>query len=453
MRELGHTDGGTPTSASMREPAQPTDLKAVSAADQKRRSRSAIGACFRLLAFSGLVLVLSQSRLRAEDVTTANGGWNGLSELLEIAAQDGDTTRPSRIDVSHLSVNDGLLIVHPVQPLPTSELAKFMRSGGRVAVADDFGSGGRFLATFGMTLRDAEGEPQRLLRGNPAWPVASPVVAHALTDGVSALVTNRPRVLYHPTLTPVFELSGDLGAVVLSGAVGGGRLVAIADSSVLINNMLEFEGNRQFARDLVRFIRGRGPSARLVIADSATRWEIGTRTFEQPLAQLAAALERLSHPPLPPLAIVVLSGALAGLLLSVAATSLPRRSAYGRRAYLQGSECAAGMAGRVNHYASGERSLLSPLLTLKGELEQQAADVLRPPGQLQRVELLNGLVAAGFRRELAQELGQFLQTVDRMQDASTIQAKPVSVRHFSELVALGRRILAELEAHSAAART
>jgi hypothetical protein len=437
----------------MRESQQARELTAYSSGSAQRGQLYRLGTAFRLLTFSGLVLVLSQSRVLAEEIATDNVGWNGLSELLEIAAQEGDVTRQARVDVAHLSTNDGLLIIHPVQPLPTAELAKFMRSGGRVAVADDFGAGGRFLATFGMTLRDVDGEPVRALRGNPAWPIAAPVVAHALTDGVSALVTNHPRTLYHPTLTPVFELSGDLGAVVLSGAVGGGRLVAIADASVLINNMLEFEGNRQFARDLVRFIRGRGPNARLLIADSATRWEIGTRSFEQPLAQLASTLERLSHPNLPPLAIVVLSGALAGLLLSVAATSLPRRSAYGRRAYLQGSEILAGMAGRVTHYAAGERSLLSPLLTLKIELEQQAADVLRPNAQLQRNELLQGLVLAGLRPELARELGQFLQAVDRLQDASTAQAKPVSVRHFSELVALGRRILTELEAHSAAARS
>jgi hypothetical protein len=441
----------------MRELPQPADLTSHFARLARPDLRRAFGAAFRLLTFSGLVLVLSQSRVEAEEITADNPGWNGLSELLAIAEQEGDTTRASRVDVSQLSPDDGLLIVHPVHPLPTSELAKFMRNGGRVAVADDFGAGANFLATFGMTLRDAEGEPARALRGNPAWPIAGPVVQHALTDGVSALVTNHPRVLYHETLTPVFELSGGLGAVVLSGAVGGGRLVAIADSSVLINNMLGFEshlgfeGNRTFARDLVRFIRGRSPGARLLIADSATQWEIGTRSLEKPLAQLSSTLLKVSHPQLPPLAIVVLSGALAGLLLSIAATSLPRRSAYGRRAYLQASECASGMAGRVNHYASGDRSLLSPLLTLKGELEQQAADVLKPSAQLQRTEMLQGLVALGLRADLARELGQFLHAVDRLQDASAVQAKPVSVRHFSELVALGRRILAELDAHSAAA--
>lgn len=401
-------------------------------------------AAARDAAFFGLALVLGPSRVCAEDLSTDNSGWNGLSDLLEIAAQDGNTTRAERIDVSHLSPEDSLLIVHPVQPLPTSEIAKFMRAGGRVAIADDYGSGQLFLATFGMGLREARSEPASSLRGNPAWPLAVPAVAHALTDGVQALVTNHPRALQHPSLTPVFSLAADKGAVVLSGAVGGGRLVAIADGSILINNMLQFDGNRRFAHNLVRFIRGHGPDARLLIADSETRWEIGTRSFRRPLAQLASALERLSRPDLPPLAIVVLSGALAGLLLSVAATSLPRRSAYGRRAYLRSSECVAGMAGRVSAYAAGERSLLAPLLSLKSELERQAGDRLRPSAQLQRAELLSGLVAEGLRPELAKELGEFLHAVDRLQDASTIHGAPVTVRQFSELVAAGRRILAEL---------
>lgn len=363
-----------------------------------------------------------------------------------MAAQDGDTKAPESVDVSHLSTDDGLLIIHPVQPLPTSDLAAFMRKGGRVAIADDFGTAERFLTTFGMSLRDIDVEPAHALRGNPAWPIAAPVVAHTLTDGVSALVTNHPRTLYHPSLTPLFNLSERGGAVVLSGAVGAGRLVAIADSSVLINNMLQFEGNRRFALNLVHFIRGRGPSARLIIADSSVRWEVGTRAFQRPLAQLASALERLSHPQLPPLAVVVLSGALAGLLLSAAATSLPRRSAYGRRAYLRSSECVAGMAGRVGRYAAGERSLLAPILSLKAELEQRAAERVHPTSQLQRAELLRDLIGTGVRPEVAQELGAFLHAVDRIQDASTMHGTPVTVRQFSELVSSGRRILADLSA-------
>jgi hypothetical protein len=271
------------------------------------------------------------------------------------------------------------------------------------------------------------------------------VVAHALTDGVTALVTNRPRVLHHPSLTPVFGFGDDVGAVVLSGAVGSGRLVAVADSSVLINNTLELEGNRNFARNLARFIRGRGPGARLLIADSDTRWELGSRSLHHPLAQLASALDRLARPQLPPLAVIVLSAGLAGLLLSVAATSLPRRSAYGRRAYLRGNDCVAGMAGRVSTYAAGDRNLLTPLLYLKSELERRAAEranALSEPAQ--------GASGNGdFHPEAARELRMFLHTVERLQQASSTHGTPVNVRQFSELVAVGRRILADLDARGA----
>ena len=139
--------------------------------------------------------------------------------------------------------------------------------------------------------------------------------------------------------------------------------------------------------------------------------------------------------------------ALAGLLLGIAATSLPRSSAYARRAYLQSVECISGMAGRVTHYAGGERSLLAPLLSLKRELERRAADNVRASHQqLQRADLLRALTAAGHRPQLAAELGHFMTEVDRLQDASAIHATPVTVRQFSELVGVGRRILTDLDA-------
>ncbi|MET0384947.1 MAG: hypothetical protein ABW321_03260, partial [Polyangiales bacterium] len=305
---------------------------------------------------------------------------------------------------------------------------------------DDFGEGRRFFATFGMGLNEPRAEPAAVLRENTHLPIASPIVSHALADGVDALVTNHPQVLYHPTLTPVFGLAGEQAAVVLSGAVGSGRLVAISDSSLLINNMLQFRGNRQFARNLVRFLRGPTRSGTLLIADSETRWQQSSRTLQRPLAEIAGALDRMSHLQLPRLAVTLFSTVLAGLLLSMVVTSLPRRSAYARRAYLQTIECVAGMAGRVSHYASGEHSLLAPLSSLKREIEYRAASLLRAPTQLQRSEVVKALNELGGPT-LGTELGQFMADVDRLQDTSAL----VSARRFSELVASGRRILADLD--------
>jgi hypothetical protein len=398
-----------------------------------------------------LWLVFASSSVRAEELSVRQRGWNGLSKLLELARADGPVLTPDQIDVEGLGMTDALLIVHPTAPLPNAELANFLRRGGRLAVADDFGTGRGLFAVFGMGLHEPATAGLHTLRGNPALPVASPVVGHALADGVDALVTNHPQVLHHRLLAPIFSLSGEQGAVVLSGAVGQGRLIAISDASVFINNMLEFRGNRVFARNLLHFLRGSAAQSRLTIADSDTRWQAGLRKFatDHPLTRLSGALSRVAKPHLPPLAVVALSIALAGLLLSAAATSLPRRSAYARRAYLQSEEVPAGMAGRVSHYATADRNLLGPLLVLKRELEHRMVAVARIAGQPQRQQVLQTLREQGVGVATVDELAELLRAVDRLEEtALAAPSTKVSARLFSELVTSGRRILAVLDAAS-----
>jgi hypothetical protein len=390
-----------------------------------------------------LWLVFDPSRASAEDLRVEETKWNGLSEFFALAASEGAAQRPEWIDVTRLTGQEALLVIHPVIPLPANDLAKFMRRGGRVAVADDFGAGRRFFATFGMGLHEPKAEALSFLRHNARLPIATPIVGHALADGVDALVTNHPQILYHPTLTPVFGLARDRAAVVLSGAVGSGRLVAISDASVFINNMLQFRGNRVFARNLIRFLHGPGRSGTLLIADSETRWQQSARALQRPISEVSSALDRLSHLQLPRLAVTMFSTVLAGLLLSMVVTSLPKRSAYARRAYLQSVECSAGMAGRVSHYADGDRSLLVPLGYLKRELEQRATERARIGTAVNRAEVQKVLGDLGAGT-LANEFGQLMTDIDRLQETNA----PVSTRRFSELVGSGRRILADLDAFS-----
>jgi hypothetical protein len=210
--------------------------------------------------------------------------------------------------------------------------------------------------------------------------------------------------------------------------------------------MLEFPGNRAFARNLLHFLRA-SPSTRLYIAGSDTLWMSGFRhlTTGNPLARLAAALAQLARPQLPALAVLALSIVLAAVLLAAAATALPKRSAYARRAYLRTPECVAGMAGRVGYYAGAERSYLGPLLVLKLEVERRLVARLHSQGQPHRDQVLEGLRAAGWSEDQVRELADFMQGVDRLQDASVGTEMRVSGRQFSELVASGRRILVDLD--------
>lgn len=394
------------------------------------------------------LLVFSRGGAGAEDLSVEQRGWNGLSELLELARKEATVLTPNRLDASQLDSSDALLVVHPVTPLPTPQLIKFLRKGGRLAIADDFGTGRTLFAAFGTGMHEPGRHTPRALRNNPQLAVATPVIAHALADGVDALVTNHPQVIYHPDLTPIFALDQAAGAIVLSGAVDKGRLVAISDSSLLINNMLELPGNRAFARNLVRFLRG-VEQRRLYIAGSDTQWLSGIRalTTGNPLARVSAALSQLAKPRLPALAVLALSVVLAAVLLAAAATALPRRSAYARRAYLIAPEVGAGMAGRVNYYASRSRNFLAPLLVLKLEIEHRLVAHLRAQRMLARDEVLRALrESGGLSATRLDDVAEFLRSVDRLQESSLVQEQEVPARRFSELVALGRRILAELDA-------
>ncbi|MCZ7678948.1 MAG: DUF4350 domain-containing protein [Sandaracinaceae bacterium] len=84
-----------------------------------------------------------------DDFATSGGAWNSVSELMQIARQRGVEPRiAERLDVGTLGPTDSLLILHPRAALPARELTAFLRSGGRVLLADDFGAGDSLLEAF-----------------------------------------------------------------------------------------------------------------------------------------------------------------------------------------------------------------------------------------------------------------------------------------------------------------
>src|SRR5687768_11025629 len=184
-----------------------------------------------------------------EDFATEGGAWNSVSELMQLARDRGITIEvPARLDAGTLSPADALLILSPDEPLPSREITAFLRAGGRVLLADDFGAGDSLLGTFEIGRGPPSTASALKLRGNPALLVARPHGQHRLTREVTALVSNHPAMVYHRELSPIFELHrGE--ALVLAGAVGEGRLVVLSDPSVLIDNMLELRGNRRFAEN------------------------------------------------------------------------------------------------------------------------------------------------------------------------------------------------------------
>ncbi len=191
--------------------------------------------------------------------------WEGCSRLIEVAREELGPSRVlvlDEVDYEKLGPADGLLLIHPEGSYDLDELATFMKQGGRLAVADDFGDGNRLLERFRIERGPAPSDPLQMLHGNPQLPIAIPASGHPIVADVGQVVLNHPTTVSHPDLSVLLRIpraGGDQGPeVALAGQVGEGRLVAIGDPSIFINSMMRYPGNRSLARNLAAYLLDAG---------------------------------------------------------------------------------------------------------------------------------------------------------------------------------------------------
>jgi hypothetical protein len=293
------------------------------------------------------------------DYDPASKDWNGLSSLVDTAAKaDVVVTVQSELNWSTLTEEEVLLLLSPNKP-PSGgdrqQLLRFLQAGGRVIVADDFRSGNEWLQGLGLALGEAPvaepgAQPTPGWQGNTAWPqveVIGPTNAPRpawLRDTARYAPTEflahnlqQPLVLNHPASVAAAGPRGQQAAVwglygpgwaVPDGAgwlaetgVEGGRLLVLADPSVLVNAMLgRFHDNRQFAANLLRYycVQERPCTVRAVSGDIRTTGEFtparsqrtpGFRAGLEQLADWLLALSDLAKGPLvqPALLLVLLA--------------------------------------------------------------------------------------------------------------------------------------------------
>ncbi len=214
--------------------------------------------------FSRVLLVLMLASLlpvRAFAGAFELGGrdWEGLGDFVNIARTelaDGQVVPTGTLDFKTLRPDDGVVIFHPTANLDVESLSSFMRNGGRVILLDDYGSGGALLEHFKLARVPMPARPTQSLRNRPELAIAEPVSSHPVTSDVKHVVTNHATGLSHPDLSSILAVHA-VGQpdvlVAVAGMVGQGRLLAVGDPSILINNMLRYPGNRQFGKNLVHY--------------------------------------------------------------------------------------------------------------------------------------------------------------------------------------------------------
>jgi hypothetical protein len=396
--------------------------------------------------FSVTLFSIGSHAAAQPDYGPQNEEWNGLSELVDLADEEGvEIATADSIALDTLTPLDAVLLVYPREEPPVSSLSAFMRAGGRVAVLDDFGEGDEVLSVYRIERRQGRADAPEL-RSNPNLPLARPLTRHALTDGVSTLVANHPATLSHPELEPLFAFEEPASALVLAGAVGEGRLVAISDPSVVINNMVEFRDNRRFAQNLVRYLGASG--GRVYLAGPETEWtgSFGDAGAAGPFAAIQTWLDELAHAEFAPALLMLASIALGLGLVLAALFGLPRRSPYEDAAMFGRHPVSGGFIGRVAYFRRRPNDLIQPALVYKFELESELVRRLNLGGRTLLRDVVSALRDHGLSEQDVQSTRGLLLALDSLREKQDHPPAPprVTAARLREIVRTGDAVLERL---------
>ncbi len=342
--------------------------------------------------------------VRADPYDPTSGAWDGLSTLVEMAHSEGiEVTVPSRIDPSDLLPRRALVIVAPATPLPRSALVAFVERGGRMLVADDTGGAAALLQAFGVAFDPDPPALPPLLEGSRDFPIALPGKGrwHPLLTNVDAVVTNQPAAVHHPRVRPLLGLGpcepagpdcSERPGILLSGIVGKGRMVALADPSAIIDGMQRFMGNRNLLRAILLYLT-EGGRRHLLLAPPSTSWTLpDTERLEEatlpPLTRFRRHLAELGRRSAPLWLLRALALALTLMLAALALSRMRPHDPYRPETMLPPPEDPGGMAGRLAFHAEHPDALAFALQTWERSLRRELARTLGLRPQADTRELL-----------------------------------------------------------------
>lgn len=208
---------------------------------------------------------------------TYNPTWDGTAELRRIASDADAEPRIIENTSAYRDVQPRGTVAVILSPdssyrdTELQQLRRFIRDGGTLVVAEDFGSHGNEILTgidssvrFDTRLLRDEREYHRA----PDFPVVEPVADHPLVSDVESLTLNHGTVIEPAEATvvvassPYGYLDGNRNGapdpdetlrsrpVVTVERMGDGRVIAVGDPSLFINAMLDRGGNRVFVTNL-----------------------------------------------------------------------------------------------------------------------------------------------------------------------------------------------------------
>jgi len=254
------------------------------------------GSLMLLLGFFYPILgVSAQSRIqkkqRNKDFNPVSDQWFGMSEWMILAGQMGLKVKSPRVwDWKNADVRKPILIVAPRdQELDTKQLFEFVKQGGRVLIADDFGEGLPILRALGLKSARTPISPvmwkaQKYIDIHRTLPIYGQETDFLLRQA-NFLFLNIPQWLeldnpdegesllrsnpYRSNL-PDRDWGGE---VVFRIHYGAGTVVVVSDPSIFINQMIIYGDNKRFARNILRYLTIPTAAKELVLLWGAFRWQ------------------------------------------------------------------------------------------------------------------------------------------------------------------------------------
>lgn len=283
------------------------------------------------------------------DFSIYNTGWAGASTaarqaggvsgaLAGFSVSTGDEVGVSHLSLAQVDLDPArgsLLVLGPEDPPTARErawLSAFVREGGRLLVADDYGEGNAFLEAAGAQTRFDGGQLASLaFTRQPPFVVTTNVSEAPETEDVSAVVldyatpleaTDNATVL--AAAGPESWIDGDANGrpdddeprgpfpLLVRERVGEGTVVVLGDPSVAVNGMQDVADDGQLTANLVAWLAGEG---RRVVVDETHHGQAN------PVRFLGARLAPLSPP------VRALLGGLAGVVFLAFVLGDPERRA------------------------------------------------------------------------------------------------------------------------------
>jgi hypothetical protein len=407
-------------------------------------------------------LVIMSPAHAAGDYRLDSREWNGLAQLDEEARNLGCPLRAEqRLDWATLDGHDVLWFVYPRTPIDPNKLRRFLEAGGRVVIADDFGASDAALATLQIRRLRGDLSEAEHYEDNQALPVARLSLATELSVGVAELVANHPA--FFSTAVPATYAFAPGAALVVEGRLGKGYFVAIADPSVLINNMLELPDDLDFARALIkRTCRPSEDRIRLYtqrfssVGEPAGDWVTGDEgslvsRFNRMLGNMndsaANALASTLDGALPTLLAIALSLYAVWLFFR----AWPGKNRVDGQWTRAPSAYETGWQAHLDRYAAASppRNLALPAMVLREEVMARLAEALEDaavggwtPAELsRRLAVAHGTAAANAAAELWKRLRKL-----GWRGATPTVEPSVSRRQLEQLAELARELFDALDA-------